>query len=85
MIARLVAQKLSEGMGQQVYTENMSRAPAAIPARPWSRSAPADGYTILVVSTGFIVNPSMYGKVPYDPVKDFAPVTLVAASPNIIS
>ena len=47
--------------------------------------APADGYTILVVSTGFIVNPSMYSKIPYDPVKDFAPVTLVAASPNVIS
>jgi tripartite-type tricarboxylate transporter receptor subunit TctC len=47
--------------------------------------APADGYTILVVSTGFIVNPSMYTKVPYDPIKDFAPVTLVASSPNILS
>ena len=45
--------------------------------------APADGYTILVVSTGFIVNPSMYAKVPYDPIKDFAPITLVAASPNV--
>ena len=45
--------------------------------------APADGYTILVVSTGFIVNPSMYAKIPYDPVKDFSPITLVAASPNV--
>ena len=41
--------------------------------------APPDGYTLLVVSTGFIVNPSMYGKIPYDPIKDFSPVTLVAA------
>jgi tripartite-type tricarboxylate transporter receptor subunit TctC len=40
---------------------------------------------MLVVSTGFIVNPSMYAKIPYDPVKDFAPITLVAASPNVIS
>jgi tripartite-type tricarboxylate transporter receptor subunit TctC len=47
--------------------------------------APADGYTILVVSTGFMVNPSMYAKVPYDPIKDFAPITLVAASPNVVS
>jgi tripartite-type tricarboxylate transporter receptor subunit TctC len=47
--------------------------------------APADGYTILVVSTGFIVNPSMYAKISYDPVKDFAPITLVAASPNVVS
>ena len=37
------------------------------------------------MSTGFIVNPSMYAKVPYDPIKDFAPITLVAASPNVIS
>ena len=47
--------------------------------------APPDGYTMLVVTTGFIVNPSLYAKVPYDPIKDFAPVTLVAASPNVIS
>jgi len=49
-----------------------------------AKAAP-DGYTILVVSTGFIVNPSMYAKVPYDPIKDFAPVTLVASSPNVLS
>src|SRR5262249_41926179 len=46
--------------------------------------APADGYPIAVVSTGFIVNPSLYARVPYDPVKDFTPVSLVAASPNVI-
>jgi tripartite-type tricarboxylate transporter receptor subunit TctC len=49
-----------------------------------ARAAP-DGYTLLVVSTGFIINPSMYARVPYDPIKDFAPVTLVAASPNVVS
>ncbi len=43
-----------------------------------------DGYTIMAISTGFVVNPSLYAKVPYDPIKDFAPVTLVAASPNIV-
>ena len=43
-----------------------------------------DGYTIMAISTGFIVNPSLYAKVPYDPVKDFAPVTLVAVSPNVV-
>src|SRR5262249_55373594 len=47
--------------------------------------APADGYPILVVSTAFMVNPSMYAKVPYDPTKDFSPITLVAASPNVVS
>src|SRR5580704_13242477 len=82
VIARIVAQKLSETWGQQIYTENVpgggGNTGAAMAAR-----APADGYTILVVSTGFIVNPSMYAKVPYDPIKDFAPVTLVASSPNV--
>ena len=46
--------------------------------------APADGYTLLVISTGFMVNPSLYAKVPYDPVKEFAPITLIAASPNVL-
>src|SRR6185437_15048814 len=46
--------------------------------------SPADGYTLLVISTGFMVNPSLYARVPYDPIKDFAPVTLVAASPNVL-
>jgi tripartite-type tricarboxylate transporter receptor subunit TctC len=46
--------------------------------------APADGYTILVVSTGFMVNPSLYAKVPYDPIKDFTPLTLAAVSPNVV-
>src|SRR4029079_923652 len=46
--------------------------------------ASADGYTLLVISTGFMVNPSLYAKVPYDPVKDFAPITLIAASPNVL-
>jgi tripartite-type tricarboxylate transporter receptor subunit TctC len=84
VIARIVAQKLSETWGQQIYTENVpgggGNTGAAMAAR-----APADGYTILVVSTGFIVNPSMYAKVPYDPIKDFSPITLVASSPNVLS
>jgi tripartite-type tricarboxylate transporter receptor subunit TctC len=48
-----------------------------------AKSAP-DGYTILVASSSFVVNPSLYAKNPYDPFKDFAPVTLAAASPNIL-
>ena len=84
VIARIVAQKLSESLGQQVYTENMPGASGNTGVAAAARAA-ADGYTMLVVSTGFMVNPSMYAKVPYDPVKDFAPITLVAASPNVIS
>jgi tripartite-type tricarboxylate transporter receptor subunit TctC len=84
VIARIVAQKLSDAWGQQVYTENMPGAGGNTGVATVAR-APADGYTVLVVSTGFMVNPSMYAKIPYDPIKDFAPITLVAASPNVIS
>jgi tripartite-type tricarboxylate transporter receptor subunit TctC len=83
VIARLVAQHMSEVWGQLAYTENMPGAGGNTGTATVARSAP-DGYTILVVSTGFIVNPSMYTKIPYDPIKDFAPITLVAASPNVV-
>src|SRR5438093_10699784 len=84
VIARLVAQKLSERWGQQIYIENIPGAGGNTGVAMVARTQ-ADGYTMLVVSTGFMVNPSMYAKVPYDPVKDFAPITLVAASPNVVS
>jgi tripartite-type tricarboxylate transporter receptor subunit TctC len=84
VIARIVAQKLSETWGQQIYAENVPGGGGNTGIAMAARAAP-DGYTILVVSTGFIVNPSMYTKVPYDPIKDFAPVTLVASSPNVLS
>ena len=78
VIARVVAQKLSESLGQQVVTENIPGAGGNTGVAMVAK-APADGYTVLVVSTGFIVNPSMYAKIPYDPIKDFSPITLVAA------
>jgi len=84
VIARLVAQKLSETWGQQVYVENLPGAGGNTGTANAARG-PADGYTILVVSTGFIINPSLYARVPYDPMKDFTPITLVAASPNVLS
>jgi tripartite-type tricarboxylate transporter receptor subunit TctC len=84
VIARIVAQKLSESLGQQFYVENIGGAGGNV-ANGIVARAPADGYTIAVVSTGFIVNPSLYAKVPYDPIKDFTPVSLVAASPNVIA
>jgi tripartite-type tricarboxylate transporter receptor subunit TctC len=83
VIARIVAQKLSDTLGQQFYVENVGGAGGNTAAGQVAR-APADGYTVMVVSTGFVVNPSLYAKVPYDPIKDFAPVTLVAASPNVV-
>ena len=82
-IARIVAQKLTDNLGQQFFVENIGGAGGNTAAGQVARVTP-DGYTIMAISTGFIVNPSLYAKVPYDPIKDFAPVTLVAASPNII-
>jgi tripartite-type tricarboxylate transporter receptor subunit TctC len=83
VIARLVSQKLSESLGQQFFVENIGGAGGNTAAGQVARVTP-DGYTIMAISTGFVVNPSLYAKVPYDPIKDFAAVTLVAASPNVV-
>jgi tripartite-type tricarboxylate transporter receptor subunit TctC len=83
VIGRIIAQKVSEAWGHQVVVENVVGGGGNIGVAAALR-APADGYTIVVVSTGFIVNPSLYAKVPYE-IKDFAPISLVAASPNVIS
>ena len=72
VVARLIAQKLSEKFGQQFYTENMGGAGGNLGMAAVARS-PADGYTILFSSSSYTVNPSLYAKSPYDPDKDFAP------------
>ena len=83
VMARLIAQKLSESLKQQFYVENHPGAGGNIGMMAVARSAP-DGYTILVASSSFTVNPSLYAKNPYDAFKDFLPITLAAASPNIL-
>jgi tripartite-type tricarboxylate transporter receptor subunit TctC len=84
VIARIVAEKLSTSLGQQFYVENKPGAGSNIASAEVAK-APPDGYTLSVVSTGFMVNMSLYASVPYDAVKDFAPITMVAFSPNVIS
>jgi tripartite-type tricarboxylate transporter receptor subunit TctC len=83
VIGRIIAQKVSEAWGHQVVVENIAGGGGNIGVAAATR-APADGYTIVVVSTGFIVNPSLYAKVPYA-ISDFAPISLVAASPNVLT
>jgi tripartite-type tricarboxylate transporter receptor subunit TctC len=83
VIARLVAQQLSDSLGQQFFVENLPGAGGNTASGQVARATP-DGYTIMAISTGFLVNPSLYAKVPYDTIKDFAAVTLVAASPNVV-
>jgi tripartite-type tricarboxylate transporter receptor subunit TctC len=83
VIARIVAEKLSASLGQQFYVEDKPGAGSNIASAEVAKAAP-DGYTLTTVSTGFMVNMSLYAKVPYDAVKDFAPITMVAYSPNVI-
>src|SRR5215210_7674630 len=83
VIARLLGQKLSQSLGQQFYIENQAGAGGNLGIGSTARSAP-DGYTMAVVSSSYVVNPSLYPRVPYDPLKDFAPVTLAAVTPNVM-
>ena len=84
VIARIVADKLSASLGKQFYVLNQPGA-GSNTASGMAATSPADGYTLLVVSTGFLINPSLFAKVPYDPVKDFAPISVVAVSPNVVT
>jgi len=79
VMARLVGQKLSERLGQQFIIENQGGAGGNI-----GMGAAGDGYTILFVSSSYVVNPSLYHKIPYDPEKDFVPITKAAGTPNAL-
>ena len=83
VMARLIAQKLSENLKQQFYVEDHAGAGGNIGMTMAARAAP-DGYTVLVASSSFMVNPSLYATPPFDPHKDLAPVTRAAATPNIV-
>jgi tripartite-type tricarboxylate transporter receptor subunit TctC len=82
-VARLLADKLSQTLGRPFYVEDHPGAGGNIGMAQVARSAP-DGYTILVASSSYVVNPSLYANNPYDPFKDFAPITLAGAAPNIL-
>jgi tripartite-type tricarboxylate transporter receptor subunit TctC len=80
--ARLVAQKLTENLGKQFYVENQVGSGGNLGMGNAARAA-ADGYTILLVTPSYVVNPSLFPKVPYD-LKDFAPLTVAADAPNAL-
>lgn len=84
ILARLTAQKLSERLGKQFYVENIGGAGGNIGMGQGARAAP-DGYTVLVVPPNIVVNPAMYDTVPYDPYKDFDPVTIAVTSPTVLT
>ncbi len=83
VIARLVAAKMSERLGQAVVIENRGGAGSTIGTRYVARSSP-DGYTLLIATSSLAINPSVYPDAGYDPKKDFAPIGLIATSPNLV-
>lgn len=84
VVARLIATKLSERLGKQFYIENVAGAGGNTGMGQAARAAP-DGYTVLFVSSSYVVNPSLYPKLPYDPFRDFAPVTVAGDAPNVLA
>ncbi|SPS01708.1 tripartite tricarboxylate transporter substrate binding protein [Cupriavidus taiwanensis] len=82
-IARTLGEEMSRTLGQSIVVENRPGAGGNIGAELVAR-APADGYTLIIVANGMAVNPALYGRLSYDPVKDFAPVSLLAVVPNVL-
>ena len=81
-LARLVTQKLAESLGQQVVTDNRPGATGNLGTEIAARANP-DGYTLLQVATSHATNPALSVKMPFDPIRDFAPITLLSQSPNL--
>ena len=83
ILARTLGQKLGEAMGQSFVVENRSGAGGNLGAEAVARAAP-DGHTLLLATISLVINPSLYPRVPYDTLKDFAPVTLVSSTPYVM-
>jgi len=84
IVARPILQELSRRVGQQFYLENIPGAGGNIGTGQAAKAA-HDGYTILLAYSSHVTSPSMFEKLPFDPVKDFAPITLAVASPAVLS
>lgn len=83
VIARLVAPRFGEQLGQPVVVENRTGAAGSIGAAFVAKSPP-DGYNLLVISSSYAINPNLYKDLPFDPVRDLAPVTLIAEAPFLL-
>jgi tripartite-type tricarboxylate transporter receptor subunit TctC len=82
-ISRLMAQKLSESLGQQFVVENLPGA-NGIPGSDIVAKAAKDGHTLGMIAANHVVTPALYGKLPYDTIRDFTPVTIVGAVPFVL-
>jgi tripartite-type tricarboxylate transporter receptor subunit TctC len=83
ILARAIGQRLGDNLHQQVVIDNRPGANQIIAAEINSKALP-DGYTILMVPSGFTINPAIYKTLPFDPVRDFTPIALVANVPNVL-
>ena len=83
IVARALAQKLTDGLGQTVVIDNRAGAAGSIGSALAANALP-DGYTALIVSSTYTINPSLYKKLPFDPVRDLQPVALIASSPFLM-
>lgn len=82
-MARLITPRLSEYLGQSVIVDNRGGAGGNIGSEQGAKAAP-NGYTLLMGAAALAINVSLYGKLPFDPVRDLVPVSLLAMSPNIV-
>src|SRR4051812_1713472 len=83
IVGRVLAEHFSKTLGQQFFVENKPGAGNLIGIEAAARAAP-DGYTLLMTASTLVLNSVLYKKVPYDPIKDFAPITIAATAPNIL-
>ena len=81
--ARILSQQLSERFGRQFYVENIAGGSGNIGTGQAARATP-DGYTLLVAFSSFVVNPSLFDRLPFDPIKDFEPITLAISSTTVL-
>src|SRR6266850_4195487 len=83
-VARTIAQQMSASLGQQIVIDNRSGAGGVVGAE-LAAKAPPDGYTLFLGGVGSLaVNPNLHARLPYDPLKDFAPITLIASAPSVL-
>jgi tripartite-type tricarboxylate transporter receptor subunit TctC len=83
IMARLIGQHLSARIGQQIVIDNRPGASGILGSEVVSRAVP-DGYTLLIANVSLVVNPYLYPKMPYDPLKDFVPITMVNSAPLLL-
>jgi tripartite-type tricarboxylate transporter receptor subunit TctC len=83
VVGRVIATRLSERLGKQVVVDNRGAGAGGIVGTEVAANSPRDGYTLLIISIAHAVNPSLY-KLPYDPIKAFTPVAILASGPNVL-